>query len=108
MENTNKKLYLGTDGKYYNEYELMNAYFLCTGRIFGDENQPANNIKMFECWVHDLIGLSIEKIVNADDVTYEDFLRHGQKLLAVKAYRERNQCSLAKAKEYIDSLIFQY
>ena len=27
----NEKLYLGVDGKYYQPYELANAYFLATG-----------------------------------------------------------------------------
>lgn len=103
MEN-NKKLYLGTDGKYYQSYELANAYFLATGRDIYDEDKPGDGVKMFDAWVYDLMGLSIKKIVNESDVSYEDFLRANQKLLAVKAYRERNNCTLREAKEAIDKI----
>ena len=97
----NEKLYLGVNDHYYQDYELANAYFLATGNDFySDENAS----KKFDIWVHDLIGLSIKKIVNMDDVSYEDFLRANNKLLAVRAYRERNNCTLREAKEAIDDI----
>ena len=103
MEN-NEKLYLGTNGKYYQEHELHMAYFLATGNdILADET--GRYTKQFEIWVYDLIGLSIKKVVNIDDVSYEDFLRADQKLLAVREYRNRNHCTLRDAKEAIDKIL---
>ena len=102
MEN-NKKLYLGVDGKYYKEHELATAYFLATG----DDvwvNEMGDATKKFDIWVHDLIGLSLKRIVNASEVSYEDFLRANQKILAVQVYRERNNCTLREAKEAIDKM----
>ena len=100
---TNKKLYLGVNGIYYDEYEIARAYFLVTGdNVWIDEF--GTTTKKFDIWVHDLIGLSIKKIVNFEDVPYEDFMNAGQKIMAVKAYRERNNCSLREAKDAIDKI----
>lgn len=98
-----EKLYLGTNGKYYQAHELYTAYFLATGDDIW-EDESGNHTKRFEIWVHDLIGLSIKKIVNMNDVSYEDLLRADQKLLAVRLYRERNNCLLREAKEAIDKI----
>ena len=63
---SNEKLYLGVNGRYYQDYELANAYFLATGNDFyADENAS----KRFDIWVHDLIGLSIEKIVSSHSLS---------------------------------------
>ena len=99
----NEKLYLGVDGKYYQEYELATAYFLSTG----DDvwcNEGGYTTKKFDIWVHDLLGLSIKKVVNESDVSCEDFLRANQKILAVRAYRDRNSSTLREAKEAMDKL----
>ena len=102
MEN-NEKLYLGINGKYYQKHELHMAYFLATGDdIWTDET--GYHTKRFEIWVHNLVGLSIKKVINIDDVSYEDFLRADQKLLAVREYRNRNHCTLRDAKEAIDKI----
>lgn len=98
------KLYLGTNGRYYNEFEMHTAYFLATGDNVDAEENSVNHYKRFELWVHDLIGLSLQKIVDASEVSYEDFLASNQKLSAVRAYRERNNCTLREAKERIDDL----
>ena len=99
--NNNEKLYLGTNGKYYQRYELANAFFFVTGRTLYDD--PGHD-KLLDLWIHELIGVSIEKIVNADDVSYEAFLEANQKILAVRIYRERNNCTLREAKEAIDKI----
>ena len=104
QNNKNEKLYLGTDGKYYQSSELETAYFLATGRKIYDEKRPGGGIKMFDIWVYDLMGISIKEVINMNDVPYENFLAANQKLLAVKAYRERNHCTLAEAKEVIDKI----
>ena len=106
MENEKivKKLYLAIDGKYYKEQELATAYFLCTGGKIFDEEKPGDGLKQFEIWVNDLIGWTIKKVVNMDDVPYEEFLKNDQKLLAVTAYRDRNKCTLREAKDFIDQL----
>ena len=100
MEN-NKKLYLGVDGKYYQRHELATAFFFVTGRNLYDD--PGHD-KLLDLWIHELIGASIEKIVNEDEVSYEDFLRANQKIMAVRVYRERNNCTLREAKEAIDKM----
>jgi hypothetical protein len=102
MEN-NEKLYLGINGKYYQRYELENAYFLVTGRSLYDGDQPGD-FRMFDIWVHDLKGISLKAIVNVNDVSYEDFLRANQKILAVRIYRDRNNCTLREAKDAIDKM----
>lgn len=102
--NKNEKLYLGVDGKYYQRSELETAYFLVTGRNIYGEDKPGDGIKMFDCWVYDLMSVSIKSVVNMNDVPYENFLAANQKLLAVKAFRERNNCTLAEAKEAIDKI----
>lgn len=104
MENNNEKLYLGTNGKYYQRYEMANSYFLATGRDICDKSRPGDGTKMFDLWINNLIGLSIVRIVNINDVSYEDFLRANQKILAVRAYRERNNSTLREAKEAIDKI----
>jgi hypothetical protein len=104
MKNNNEKLYLGIDGKYYQRHELENAYFLVTGRKIWSEDKPMDNVKMFDVWVYDLMGISIKAIVNMNDVTYEEFLRANQKILAVRVYRDRNNCTLREAKEAIDKI----
>ena len=104
MENNNQKMYLGVDGKYYQEHELATAYFLATGCSVYDETRPGDGAKIFNTWVYDLVGLSIKKIVDANNVSYEDFLNANQKILAVRLYRERNNCTLREAKEAIDKV----
>lgn len=97
------KLYLGTNGKYYQEYELATAYFLATGDdVWCDED--GYTTKKFDIWVHELLGLSIKKVMNMNDVSYEDFLRANQKIMAVRLYRERNNCTLRDAKDAIDKI----
>ena len=34
----------------------------------------------------------------------EDYIRQGQKIAAIKLYRQKNNCSLREAKEYCDSI----
>lgn len=103
MKKNNEKLYLGVDGKYYQAYELANAYFLVTGNsIWVDEN--LEHTKAFDVWIHDLMGLSLKKVVNMNDVSYEEFLKSNQKVLAVRTYRDRNNCTLREAKDFIDKL----
>jgi hypothetical protein len=103
-EKINNKLYLAVDGKYYKEHEIATAYFLCTGGKIFDEDKPGDGLKQFELWVNDLIGWTIKKVVDMDKIPYEDFLSRNQKLLAVSAYRTRNNCTLREAKDYIDTL----
>ena len=99
----NEKLYIGVDGKYYQTYELANAYFLATGNSVW-MTEDGDYSKQFEIWVYNLMGLSIQKVVNESDVSYEDFLRANQKILAVRAYRERNSSTLREAKDAMDKL----
>lgn len=102
MEN-NEKLYLGINGRYYKWNELATAYFLCTGdNIWSSE--IGDTTKKFDIWVHDLIGLSIKKVVEMNEVAYEELLAANQKILAVQIYRERNNCTLREAKEAIDKM----
>jgi hypothetical protein len=102
--NHNEKLYLGTNGKYYQRHEVECAYFLATGRDLYDINMTYD-AKMFDIWVYDLMGISIKAIVDIDDVQYEDLLSVNQKILTVRIYRERNNCTLRAAKELIDKLV---
>ena len=99
----NEKLYLGTNGKYYQRHELATAFFLATGCDISDF-EDVNAGKRFDIWVHGLIGKSIERSVSIDEIAYEDFIKVGQKLLAVRTYRERNNSTLREAKEYIDNV----
>jgi hypothetical protein len=101
MEKTSEKLYLGVNGKYYQRHELANAFFFVTGRTLYDD--PGHD-KLLDLWINELISVSIEKIVNADDVPYEAFLEANQKILAVRVYRERNNCTLKEAKDAIDKM----
>lgn len=100
----NEKLYLGVNGRYYKEHELATAYFLTTGDCVWTSEIDDYHTKKFDIWVHDLIGLSIKKIVNMNDVSYEELLRGGQKILAVQVYRDRWNCTLREAKEAIDEI----
>ena len=97
----NEKLYLGTNGKYYQEHEMHNAYFIATGN---DVYSDSYNQKRFEIWVYNLIGRSIQKAVDINDVTYHELITANQRLLAVRLYRERNNTTLREAKEAIDAM----
>ena len=97
----NEKLYLGTNGKYYQEHEMHTAYFIATGN---DVHSNSYNQKRFEIWVYNLIGRSIQKTVDINEVTYNELLMANQKLLAVRLYRERNKTTLREAKEAIDEM----
>ena len=97
----NEKLYLGTNGKYYQEHEMHNAYFIATGN---DVASDSYNQKRFAIWVFNLTGRSIQKVIDINEVTYNDLIAANQKILAVRLYRERNKSTLREAKEAIDTM----
>lgn len=93
-----EKLILCKNGKYYLPHDFRTAYYLSTGKDSFDHEDEYNK------WLKDKLGVSIDKIIDVKDVTYEELLEANQKIMAVRLYRERNNCTLREAKDSIDSM----
>ena len=95
-----EKLILCKNGKYYQPHEFRTAYYLSTGK----DPYAIDNERDYEKWLKDKQNVSIDKVVDVKDVTYEELLDGNQKIMAVRLYRERNDCSLREAKDAIDAI----
>lgn len=95
-----ERLILCKNGKYYQPHEFRTAYYLSTGK----DPYALDNEEDYDKWLKEKQGISIDKVVDVKDVTYEELLEGGQKIMAVRLYRERNNCTLREAKDSIDSI----
>ena len=88
MSNT---YYKTTQGKYLPEYELMNAYFLTTGKEAIDDPHGYNK------WLKSIRGKSIVSTHKPDEIEITAELYANQQTLCCKLYMQRNDCTLQVA-----------
>lgn len=95
----NEIYYILSDGHIITRHELQNAYYVTHGYDY------RRNEKDFLKWLYDLLGKTIMQVISEQDMEVEK-LAKDRAILAMKLYRERHNCTLAEAREYVESYLF--
>lgn len=85
--------YEGYNGVIYEKDEVARAFYLSTG--ISPENEPE-----FMKWLYKVFGKSIKCAFSSSP---RELFDKGRRVLAIKLYREENNCSLIEARKAIDS-----
>ncbi len=86
------------DGRYIQKRELEEAFYIQHG-YYRHKNETE-----FLKWLYSLLGKTIMKVVREYDMQVEE-LAKSRPVLAVMLYRNRYNCSLVEAREYVNSHI---
>ena len=82
-------------GRYLEKSAVERAFLVTTGSF-----APDNTIE-FMRYLNSIWG---KYIVEACNPTVEELVSHDQKILAIKKYKEDNNCSLVDARNFVDNL----
>lgn len=88
--------YLLITGRIVTERDLRMAYEICNGCT------PGIHPGHYEEWIHSIYG--IRKSIPKNEMSIAQLVKSGNKVEAVKLYREINKCSLFEAKEAVDKM----
>lgn len=94
----NRNFYYLMQGGVVTDNDLIKAFEITTG------NRYEESVQSYTKWHEWITSTFVYKIENPDDSTVKDFVNNGHTVMAVILYRELHKCTLAEAKEYIDSL----
>ena len=86
------------NGNLVDEYYVHKAFEIATGETYHYDSIP------YSKWLYALLGKSIVKAMNENDLTIEMFLKGNNTLGAVRLYREIHNCGLREAKEAVDAI----
>lgn len=82
-------------GHYLEKSDVERSFLITTGE-FASHNPVG--------FMHYLSSIWGKYIVETCNPTIKDLITHDNKILAIKKYREDNDCSLMEAKTYVDNL----
>ena len=83
--------YKTTKGAIIRDCDLEQAFLIVTG------SYRYKSEKNYLLWLKSVWGNYIISAHNANELSVENLLRDGQKLLAIRVYSDQNNCTLAEA-----------
>lgn len=90
--------YKTTEGTIIRNCNLEEAYLITTGKHrFESEND-------WMCWLNSIWGKYIISAHNVNEFSVEEYVRNGNKLEAVRLYRDQHNCTLREAKDVVDEM----
>ena len=96
MKNLYYKL---ANGNWVDRYDIETAFYISTGA------KCTTDSKKFVCWLFLLLGASIFAVKKGDDPELiAELLKSGQKVRAIKVYKDLHDCTLGEAREAIERL----
>ena len=90
--------YKGKDGLWYTEHNLQQAYLITTGKEWW------KNELGYYAWIRKIWGIFIIEEKAEDEMSIEELLEKGQRIMAIKVYRARHDCSISEAREAINNM----
>ena len=97
MKNLYYKL---ANGNWVDRYDIETAFYISTGAKYIADS------KKFICWLFPLLGESILAVKKGDDPELiTELLKSGQKIRAIKVYRDLHDCTLAEAREAVKGMM---
>ena len=90
--------YKGKDGLWYTEHNLRQAYLITTGR------QSWKHEHSYYSWVKLIWGIFIIEERAEDEMDIDELLANDQRVIAMKVYRARHNCTLVEAREAINRM----
>ena len=97
MKNLYYKL---ANGNWLDRYDIETACYISTGAKYTTDS------KKFVCWLFPLLGESIRAVKKGDDPELiTELLKSGQKVRAIKVYKDLHDCTLAEAREAIEGMM---
>ena len=92
--------YKMTNGNWISRYDVEMAFYISSGAKY------TVNGEEFIRWLFPLLGESILAVKKADDPELiTELLKSGQKVRAIKVYKDLHDCTLAEAKEAIERMM---
>lgn len=85
-------------GRYIEADEIHRAFHYYSGKYWDIDKKQ---------YIHFLNQIWGKEIVEACNVTECELITNNQKLLAIKCYRMRSNCSLSEARNYIENLCLE-
>lgn len=86
------------NGRVTTEFDMQKAFEICTG------SSSAEHVRNYSKWLFSLLGKTIIKTTPEMEMTYEELIRGGNNVQAVRLYRERNHCTLIEARDAIETM----
>ena len=97
MKNLYYKL---ANGNWVDRYDIETAFYISTGAKYTTDS------KEFVRWLFSLLSESILAVKKGDDPELiAELLKSGQKVRAIKVYKDLHDCTLAEAKEAIERMM---
>ena len=90
-------LYKTADGAYYTESDMTTAFHICTG------TSCAEHYGQYHSWVNRLTWGGILNPVDSNNLSVAE-IAEKNRVLAMRIYRERTDCTLRQAMDYVNSL----
>ena len=88
------------NGNWVDRYDIEMAFYISTGAKYATDG------KKFVYWLFPLLGESILAVKKADDPELiAELSKSGQKIRAMKVYKDLHNCTLTEAREAIERMI---
>lgn len=88
------------NGNWVDRYDIERAFYISTGAKYTTDS------KKFVRWLFSLLGESVLAVKRADDPKLvAELLKSGQKVMAMKVYKDIHNCTLKEARDTIERMI---
>ena len=88
------------NGNWVDRYDIERAFYISTGAKY------TTGSKEFVRWLFSLLGESVLAVKRADDPKlFAELLKSGQKVMAMKVYKDIHNCTLKEARDTIERMI---
>ena len=88
------------NGNWVDRYDIERAFYISTGAKYTTDS------KEFVRWLFSLLGESVLAVKRADDPKLvAELLKSGQKVMAMKVYKDTHNCTLKEARDTIERMI---
>ena len=88
------------NGNWVDRYDIERAFYISTGAKYTTDS------KEFVRWLFSLLGESVLAVKRADDPKLvAELLKSGQKVMAMKVYKDIHNCTLKEARDTIERMI---
>lgn len=88
------------NGNWVDRYDIERAFYISTGAKYTTDS------KEFVRWLFPLLGESVLAVKRADDPKlFAELLKSGQKVMAMKVYKDIHNCTLKESRDTIERMI---
>lgn len=88
------------NGNWVDRYDIERAFYISTGAKYTTDS------KEFVRWLFPLLGESVLAVKRADDPKlFAELLKSGQKIMAMKVYKDIHNCTLKESRDTIERMI---